>query len=90
MMRITRRRLGVLWSFVAVLLLATVIPILQAQEGEAFAPADQAAFDDIAVGKRALSDFPNYYTDFISPGRFRETEGSDIWTAKIAQGSDSQ
>ena len=44
------------------------------------APADQAAFDDIAVGKRALSDFPNYYTDFISPGRFRETEGSDIWT----------
>ncbi len=68
-----------------------VIRVTEVPEPPAqLAPADQAAFDDIAVGKRALSDFPNYYTDFISPGRFRETEGSDIWTAKIAQGSDSQ
>ena len=58
-----------------------VIPVTSVPESPAqLAPADQAAFDDIAVGKRALSDFPNYYTDFISPGRFRETEGSDIWT----------
>ena len=58
-----------------------VIPVTAVPESPAqLAPADQAAFDDIAVGKRALSGFPNYHTDFISPGRFRETEGSDIWT----------
>ena len=44
------------------------------------APADQAAFNELVVGKRVLSPHPAYYTDFVSPGRFRETEGSDIWT----------
>ena len=41
------------------------------------APADQDAFDEVAVGKRLLTGVPNYYLDFISPGSFRETEGSD-------------
>ena len=44
------------------------------------APADEAAFNELGVGKRVLSPHPAYYTDFVSPGRFRETEGSDIWT----------
>ena len=48
--------------------------------GVMLAPADQAAFDAIVVGKRIWSGVPNYYLDFISPGRFRETEGTDIWT----------
>ena len=43
------------------------------------APADQDAFNDVVVGKRVLSDDPNYYIDFISPGRFKETEGSDTY-----------
>ena len=43
------------------------------------APADQDAFNDVFVGKRVLSDLPNYYLDFISPGRFEETEDSDVY-----------
>ena len=41
-----------------------------------FAPADQAAFDARVVGKRVLSQHPSYYTDFVSPGRFVENEGT--------------
>ena len=41
------------------------------------APADQDAFNEVFVGKRVLAGVPNYYIDFISPGRFKETEGSD-------------
>ena len=44
------------------------------------APEDEAAFNDLSVGKRVATDAPAVYTDFVSPGRFRETEGSDIWT----------
>ena len=47
-----------------------------------FAPADQAAFNDLVVGKRVLSPDPLYYTDFPSPGRFRETEDGDIYTGR--------
>ena len=40
-----------------------------------FAPADQAAFDRMAVGKRIVSvDDARYYTDFPSAGRFVEYE----------------
>ena len=45
-----------------------------------FAPANEAAFNNLVVGKRISSGVPNYYSDFISPGRFRETAGTDIWT----------
>ena len=45
-----------------------------------FAPANEAAFNNLVVGKRISSGVPNYYTDFVSPGRFRETAGTDIWT----------
>ena len=51
---------------------------------EGFAPADQAAFDALVVGKRMESDDPNGYIDFVSAGRFRETEGSDVWTGRYA------
>ena len=48
--------------------------------GEMLAPTDEAAFNDLFVGKRATTNYPTVYVDFVSPGRFRETEGSDIWT----------
>ena len=48
--------------------------------GEMLAPTDEAAFNDLFVGKRAATNYPTVYVDFVSPGRFRETEGSDIWT----------
>ena len=48
-------------------------------EPSSLAPADQDAFNEAVVGKRVLSDDPNYYIDFISPGRFKETEGSDVY-----------
>ena len=44
--------------------------------GEAFAPADQAAFDGLVVGKRMLMADPDpglNFVDFISPGRYSET-----------------
>ena len=37
------------------------------------APADEAAFNNLFVGKRAATNFPAVYVDFVSPGRFRET-----------------
>ena len=49
------------------------------------APADQDAFNDVFVGKRALTDDPNDYIDFISPGRF--TEGSDEYPGSYTYGN---
>ena len=43
------------------------------------APEDEAAFNDLIVGKRVRTDIPNYYIDFISAGRFKETEGSEVF-----------
>ena len=40
--------------------------------GVMLAPADQAAFNDLFVGKRAATNSPAFYVDFVSPGRFRE------------------
>ena len=48
--------------------------------GEMFAPADEAAFNDLFVGKRVVTNYPTVYADFVSPGRFRETEGADTYT----------
>ena len=50
------------------------------EEDARTAPGNEQEFNDLAVGMRATSDHPAYYTDFVSSGRFRETEGSDIWT----------
>ena len=44
------------------------------------APADEAAFNTLSVGKRAVTNYPTFYVDFVSPGRFRETEGSETST----------
>ena len=41
--------------------------------GVMLAPADEAAFNDLFVGKRAATNSPAFYVDFVSPGRFRET-----------------
>ena len=46
---------------------------LERVTGEMLAPADEAAFNDLFVGKRAATNFPAVYVDFVSPGRFRET-----------------
>ena len=44
------------------------------------APADQAAFNDLVVGKRAVrDDSAGAYVDFISPGRLKEFDGSEIY-----------
>ena len=48
--------------------------------GEMLAPADEAAFNDLFVGKRAATNFPTVYADFVSPGRFRETQGAETYT----------
>ena len=47
-----------------------------------FAPANQAAFDVLVVGKRLLSSDPVYYTDFLSPGRFEEVEPGETYTGR--------
>ena len=44
--------------------------------GEMFAPASEAAFNTLFVGKRVATNFPTVYVDFVSPGRFRETAGT--------------
>ena len=51
-------------------------------ESQDFAPADQAAFDAVAVGKRIVGDDPSSYTDYVSSGRFREVDGSDTYTGR--------
>ena len=47
--------------------------------GDILAPADEAAFDALFVGKRVATNFPAIYADFVSSGRFRETQGPDIF-----------
>ena len=44
------------------------------------APADEAAFNDLFVGKRVATNYPTVYADFVSPGRFRETIGAETYT----------
>ena len=40
--------------------------------GEMLAPTDEAAFNDLFVGKRMVpDDDPDSYVDFVSPGRFQ-------------------
>ena len=48
--------------------------------GEMLAPADETAFNDLFVGKRAATNFPGAYVDFVSPGRFSETRVVVTWT----------
>ncbi len=42
-----------------------------------FAPADQAAFDSVFVGKQIVQDAFNYRLVFIGPGRVREIDGGE-------------
>ena len=51
---------------------------------EAFAPADQTAFDARVVGKRIESDDPENYVDIVEPGRFEETEGADNYAGSYS------
>ena len=44
-----------------------------------FAPADRTVFDDRVVGGRIASADPEYYVDFPTAGRFRETKGTDVY-----------
>ena len=57
-------------------------PILMSQEGvtgERFAPPNEARFNGIVTGKRVVAVGQPFYTDFDSPGRFRESECGDIY-----------
>ena len=45
---------------------------LQQDTSEMLAPADEAAFNDLVVGKRVATSFSTAYVDFVSPGRFSE------------------
>ena len=53
---------------------------LERVTGEMLAPADETAFNDLFVGKRAATNFPGAYVDFVSPGRFMETRLAVTWT----------
>ena len=44
-----------------------------------FAPADQNAFDARFVGKRIVTDDPNYWLDITSSGRFTENDVGDFY-----------
>ena len=44
------------------------------------APADEAAFNDLVVGKRVATNYPTVYVDFVSPGRFRDNQGTETYT----------
>ena len=44
------------------------------------APANEAAFNDLFVGKRVATNFPTVYVDFVSPGRFRDNQGTETYT----------
>ena len=43
------------------------------------APQNGTAFDDRVVGKRIMGDDPANYTEFVSQGRYRQTEGTHIY-----------
>ena len=52
--------------------------------GEMFAPANEAAFNNLFVGKRAASDDPTAYVDFVAAGRFKETVGAETYTGSYS------
>ena len=43
------------------------------------APLDQSAFTEFVLNKRIVTDIPSYYVDFTAAGRFRETQGPNVW-----------
>ena len=71
------------WSLAAVLLLAAGNPLLQAQDSRT-APADEEAFHGLAVGQRIWSGDPSYHLDFVSRGRFDETEGAQTYAGSYS------
>ena len=52
--------------------------------GEMFAPANEAAFNNLFVGKRAAADDPTAYVDFVAAGRFKETVGAETYTGSYS------
>ena len=57
-------------------------PIWTSQEGvtgERFSPPNEARFNGIVTGKRVVAVGQPFYTDFDSPGRFRESECGDVY-----------
>ena len=52
--------------------------------GEMLAPANEAAFNNLFVGKRAASDDPTAYVDFVAAGRFKETVGAETYTGSYS------
>ena len=60
------------------------LTVLTDNGDEAFAPANEAAFNDRAVGKRIESDVPENYVDIVEQGRFEETEGADSYAGSYS------
>lgn len=48
------------------------------------APVNQSAFDEAFLSKRIATDISNYYLDITAAGRFRETEGPNVWPGSYA------
>ena len=57
--------------------------------GAMLAPANEAAFNDLLVEKRLATDDAASYVDFVSPGRFRKTEGANTRTGSYSYESTS-
>ena len=48
------------------------------------APEDEQAFHRLVVGQRMLTDYPSYYVDFVTIGRFKETVGAETYTGSYS------
>ena len=44
-----------------------------------YAPADGTVFDDRVVGRRVATENEDHHTDFPTPGRLRETKGTEVY-----------
>ena len=84
---IAPRTFGRLLAFLATVLIfaSPFTPQAQAQEGEAFAPADQAAFEDLVVGQRMIFNDDIFdYWEFMAGGRFKGVAGADSGTGSYS------
>ena len=52
--------------------------------GERFAPPNEPWFNGVVTGKRVVAIGQPFYTDFDSPGRFRESECGEIYPGSHA------
>ena len=61
-----------------------ILMSLEGDKGQRFAPPNEARFNGLVSGKRAVAVGQPFYTDFDSPGRFRESECGEIYPGSHA------